>query len=220
MPCDPFQMAMIHRTFRNEFGNLSTLIRAVEAGDTKRSRTVGDYLGNMISVLHHHHAAEDEVLWPKLRSRMSTADAEVERAQSEHLGIEDLIEKVQSVRPAWQGSANPALAEQLSGAVGQLSADANEHFGHEEHDILPLIAEHVTPGEWQTFIDRGAAYVNPRNLWFALAYAGLLLKDATPDEQQRFIAALPLPLRMVLKLLGKRAFTTYQTKLYRRGVQL
>jgi hypothetical protein len=63
-------------------------------------------------------------------------------------------------------------------------------------------------------------YVNPRNLWFALAYAGLLLKDATPDEQQRFIAALPVPLRMVLKLLAKRALTTYQTKLYRRGAQL
>jgi hypothetical protein len=36
----------------------------------------------------------------------------------------------------------------------------------------------ATPDEWQAFIDRDAAYVNPRNLWFALAYAGLLLRDA------------------------------------------
>jgi iron-sulfur cluster repair protein YtfE (RIC family) len=220
MPSDPFQMAMIHRTFRNEFGNLSSLIRAVEPGDTKRSRTVGDYLDNMISVLHHHHAAEDEVLWPKLHIRISTADAEVERATSEHLGIEDLIVKIQSLRPSWQESADPTLAEQLSNAVEKLSAGANEHFDHEEHNIVPFIAEHITPDEWQTFIDRGAAYVNPRNLWFALAYAGFLLRDATPDERRRFIAALPLPLRMVLKLLGKRAYTAYQTKLYSREVGL
>ena len=66
MPSDPFQMAMIHRTFRNEFGHISDLIRAVASRDTKRSGVVGSYCDNIISVLHHHHAAEDEVLWPKL----------------------------------------------------------------------------------------------------------------------------------------------------------
>ena len=217
MPCDPFQMAMIHRTFRNEFGNLSSLIRAVGPGDTKRSRTVGDYLGNMITVLHHHHAAEDEVLWPKLHIRISPADAEVEQAKTEHLRIEDLINKVQSQRPAWQESAGSALAEPLSSAVEELAASANEHFDHEEHKVVPLIAECITPDEWQAFIDRGAAYVKPSNLWFALAYAGFLLKDATSDERRRFIATLPLPLRMVLKLLGNRAYTSYQTRLYSRG---
>lgn len=48
MPCDPFQMAMIHRTFRNEFGHISGLIRAVAAGDTERARIVESYCGNML----------------------------------------------------------------------------------------------------------------------------------------------------------------------------
>ena len=65
---------------------------------------------------------------------------------------------------------------------------------------------------------RGAAYVNPRNLWFALAYAGFLMRDGTPDEQRRFIEALPLPLRLTLKLLGGRANSAYRTKLYGNGV--
>ena len=129
MPSDPFQMAMIHRTFRNEFGHISELVRAVTPRDTKRSGIVGSYCDNMISVLHHHRAAE----------------------------------------------------------------------------------------EWQTFIDRGAAYVNPRNLWFALAYAGFLLRDGTPDEQRRFIEAVPLPLRVTLKLLGGRARSAYRTRLYGDG---
>jgi hypothetical protein len=48
-------------------------------------------------------------------------------------------------------------------------------------------------------------------LWGAV---GCLLRDATPDEQTRFIAALPFALRIVLKLLGERAYATYRTKLY------
>lgn len=68
MTSDPFQMAMIHRTFRTEFGRIPVLVRDVAAGDTKRARTVGAYLGTMISVLHHHHSAEDDVLWPTLRA--------------------------------------------------------------------------------------------------------------------------------------------------------
>jgi hypothetical protein len=60
VPSDPFQMAMIHRTFRNEFGHIACLVRAVAERDTKRSGMVGSYCDNMVSVLHHHHAAEDE----------------------------------------------------------------------------------------------------------------------------------------------------------------
>jgi hemerythrin-like domain-containing protein len=214
MPSDPFQMAMIHRTFRTEFGSLPSLIREVAHGDTKRSTVIGDYLGNMILVLEHHHTAEDEVLWPKLRVRTSGGAIEIERAEREHVHIAELIDKVQSVRQSWTRSADPRLAEQLSAAVEDLSSGAIEHFDDEEQNILPLIGEHITPQEWKEFIDRGAAYVNPRNLWFALAYAGCLLRDATPDEQTRFIAALPAALRIVLKLLGERAYATYRTRLY------
>ena len=106
------------------------------------------------------------------------------------------------------------MAEQLSAAVDDLSASAKEHFDHEEQNIVPLICEYITPKEWKDFIDRGAAYVNPLNLWFALAYAGCLLRDATADEQRRFIAAVPFALRMVLKLLGVRAYATYRKRLY------
>lgn len=211
MPCDPFQMAMIHRSFRNEFGRISGLIRAVAAGDTERARIVESYCGNMLSLLHHHHAAEDELLWPKLRARAVNSDVDLMKVQ--HVRIENLIDVIQAVRPAWQNSADPAAAGQFVSAVDELCSGMVEHFDDEERNILPLIAEHITTKEWQAFIDRGAAYVNPRNLWFALAYAGFLLRDATPEEQRRFTGAVPLPLRVTLKLLGGSAFASYQKRL-------
>lgn len=214
MPSDPFQMAMIHRTFRREFSNLSGLIRALPPGDTHRSTLVGNYLGNMISVLHHHHDAEDELLWPKLHDRTPCCSDTLQRAQAEHAVIAEAIDKVQSVRPLWVRSAEPRLAEQLSAAIEELSAHADEHFDREERNVVPLISQYITYEEWQDFIDRGAAYVRPKNLWFSLAYSGFLLGDAAPDEQRRFLAALPMALRTVVKLLGGRAYAGYRTKLY------
>ena len=69
---------------------------------------VGDYLGNMISVLHHHHAAEDEVLWPKLYERIPSCDTEIQRAEGEHVGIAELIDKVQSVLTVMDGLCSTA----------------------------------------------------------------------------------------------------------------
>ena len=46
---------------------------------------------------------------------------------------------------------------------------------------MPLIAQWITPDEWQMFIDRGWAYVKPANLRFALAFAGFILTESTPE---------------------------------------
>jgi Hemerythrin HHE cation binding domain len=212
--CDPFQMAMIHRTFRSELGSLPELIRSAAPGDFKRAEIVGKYLADMISVLHHHHAAEDDLLWPILRARLATGDDEVAHAEAEHLNVAELMDAVEAIRPSWMHSGEPRLGTRLEVAVGELCVAANEHFDHEERQLVPLIAEYLTPQEWQAVIDRGAAYVKPSNLWFALAYAGVLLRGGTSDERRRFIASIPLPLKVVLKLIGGRAFASYQAKLY------
>lgn len=214
MPSDPFQMAVIHRAFRSEFANLPGLIRGVAPGDAKRSTLVAKYLGNMISVLHHHHAAEDEELWPKLHARIPDRNNEIQRAEDEHVGIAALIERAQSVQPSWADSADPQLAERLATSIEELSSRIDQHLDDEEQNIVALIGEYITCEEWQAFIDRGAAYLTPHNLWFALAFVGFLLRDATPEERTRFVAAVPFAPRVLVKLLGRRAYTAYRTKLY------
>ncbi|MEV3904854.1 hemerythrin domain-containing protein [Mycobacterium sp. NPDC050551] len=217
MTSEPFQMAMIHRTFRIEFGNIPALINDVAPGDVKRSRTVGAYLGNMLSVLHHHHAAEDDFLWPTLHSRSGLGDDVADRARTEHLAIADVMKDIESIRPSWQRTADSRHGTVLADRVDALSGIAAGHFRDEERDLVPLVGEHLSAAEWQTFIDRGAAYVKPANLWFALAYGGILLSQATPEEGRRFMAAVPVPLRIVLKLAGGRAYRSHRTALYGPG---
>ena len=84
MATDAFEMALIHRVFRRELAHAPDLIRSVVAGDTKRSKVVSAHLCNIFSVLHHHRAAEDDLLWPMLRARLPLRVQDVARMQEEH----------------------------------------------------------------------------------------------------------------------------------------
>jgi hypothetical protein len=48
-----------------------------------------------------------------------------------------------------------------------------------------------------------------------MAYGGSMLADATADGKRRFVASLPVPLRVLVKTLGGRAYAGYRTKLRR-----
>jgi iron-sulfur cluster repair protein YtfE (RIC family) len=214
MASDPFQMVLIHHAFRAQFGALPGLISAVAANDTARSKRVGTHLANMLDVLHHHHAAEDEVLWPRLLERAPGCETDVRQGVAEHDGLAAVIDGLLPLRTSWMSSADPGQTEQLAAAVDEMSATLSRHLGNEEESVVPLIAKWITPKEWQTFIDRGGAYVKPASLQFALAFAGFVLAGSTPEEQRRFIASVPLMPRMLLQRWGGRALTSYRTKVY------
>lgn len=214
MACDPFQMALIHQAFRTQFRELPGLISAVAANDAARAKRVGSHLANMIDVLHHHHAAEDDVLWPPLVERAPDHAEDIRRAVDEHDGVSAAIDRVIALRTSWLTESNSALTVQLADAVEELSATLSHHLDNEEQTIVPLIEQWITAGEWQKFIDRGGAYVKPANLQFALAFAGFVLNESTSDERQRFIASVPFAPRILLQLLGGRALMAYQRKAY------
>ena len=148
-------------------------------------------LGNIFSVLHHHHAAEDYLLWPMLRARVSLSEQDVARMQDEHAAIAEPMENVQSLRKLWAATADSELAEKLIAPVNDLSARVDAHLEDEEQHIVPLINAHITAAEWQECLDRGAAFLTPKNVRFTLAFGGFALEDASADERRRFLAGIP-----------------------------
>lgn len=217
MPTDAFEMAIVHRVFRNELRNAPGLIREVEAGDTERSAIVGGHLDFIAAALHHHHAAEDELIWPKLHARAPARAAEITRMEGAHRGIADSVATVQAMLPSWATSADARQAGQLVPAVEKLSALVDEHLADEERNVVPLITEHVTPQAWQEALDRGAAFLSRKNVRLGLVLAGFVLDAASAEEGRRFVAGVPLPQRTLWLLFGKRTFAAYRAKLYGAG---
>jgi len=209
---DTVEMLVAHQVFHRELRNAPELIGGVEAGNTERSTLIADHLGYIVAALHHHHAAEDELLWPRLHARVPSSDLKIQQMEDEHAAIAESVEKVQAVRTPWGGSADPELAAQLIAATEELAARVDAHLENEEQDVLPLISEHVTTDQWKECLKRGAQFL-PKNK-LALVFLGLALQDATPDEQRQFLAGIPVAPRILWKLLGQRTFNSYRSKLY------
>lgn len=200
---DTNDMVMVHRVFRREFRLLPGFVAAVPTGDVALAKRVAAHASELVEILHHHHATEDELLWPRLLERVSMHSELVKRMQAQHERVAALLEQAQRLLPVWSERAAADVREALSAVLGDISSALGEHLDEEERSILPLAAEHLSAGEWAEFGQRGFAAV-PKNR--RLVILGAILEEAAPDEAQRFLSHVPPPARMAYRLMGKRLY--------------
>lgn len=209
-PVDTWEMVVVHRAFRREFGLAPGLIRRVADGDRARAAVVADHLDLMSDGLRHHHTTEDELLWPLLLERVGELDGDlVHRMESQHETVATLIERVAELMPQWRATASATTGEELAIVFEKMSVALNEHLTDEETEILPLCSHHLTQAEWDALGERGQEGI-PKGARAFVALGGLLA-DATPKERTRFLAELPLAARVLWRVVGKG--------IYRREVE-
>jgi iron-sulfur cluster repair protein YtfE (RIC family) len=134
-----FDMAMVHRAFRNELRSLPELIRSVHDGDAKRAAVVNAHLNLIIAVLHHHHAAEDDLIWPKLHARVPMRDDDISGMEDEHRAIAAGADTATATGSVWAKTGALAAAERLCTAVAELIELVEAHLDDEEREVVPLI---------------------------------------------------------------------------------
>jgi hemerythrin-like domain-containing protein len=201
--CDTWEMPIIHRVFRREFGLLPKIIRAVQPGDLVRAKKVGNHARELLTALHHHHSIEDELLWPALNERVTFEKPLVERMEAQHASVGSLIYQAQVLIPKWSKTGDLLTGRDLAEVLEHLATELNAHLADEEEHILPVVEQHITADEWQRLGDRGMASI-PRNR--LLVQLGHILEDTNPEERARFLGKVPLPGRIAYRLIGERKF--------------
>ena len=159
MPCDPFEMALVHRGFRRELHNAAGLVRGVTAGDSRRAAVVCEHIDFMMTGVHFHHSAEDGVVWPTLSARAPSRAAELTRMEDVHRAIDDASERVRATAVAWAETGDRWRAEELMPVIEGFASRVDEHFDDEEDNVVPLSAEYLSPKEWRKFLAHGSAFV-------------------------------------------------------------
>lgn len=174
---------------------------------------VGRHVDFVMTALHHHHLAEDAVVWPRLSARAPGRTAEVIRMEDAHRGIADASERVRATVAQWAKSADPALSLQVLPLIEELAARVDEHFGDEERAVVPLIAEYLSPREWRKFLAHGSAFVrtHPKR---GLALGGMVLYGESAENRERFLGNVPLFARMPFKMFGDRIYAAYRKEVY------
>nr|WSX72731.1 hemerythrin domain-containing protein [Streptomyces sp. NBC_00899]WSX81201.1 hemerythrin domain-containing protein [Streptomyces sp. NBC_00899] len=199
------QMKVIHQAMRREFDRLPGLVAGVPAADTARARLLGEHLSLVLGLLHEHHEAEDELLWPILVERVPYERDLIATMEKQHTAIADAVAAVAAQLAAWTAEADPAARDRLAGALRDLGPALAEHLDLEEADVLPLIHEHITVAEWLA-PQKHAMKNGPRTLSGKLTLAGMILEDATPGERRWFLSEMPAPARLLWRTTGARRY--------------
>jgi hemerythrin-like domain-containing protein len=207
--CDTSDMVIVHRMFRRECALLPELVAAV-GGDPTRARAVAGHAREVLDMLHHHHAGEDELLWPRLSTRTRFNADLLARMDSQHQGLAVLLERAATAFAEWQDAPTAHTCTPLTTLLEQLSSGLNEHFDEEEAAVLPIVERVITAAEYEEVGRRGLVSVPITRRLIVLGY---ILEGATPEERTVLLAAVPRPVRLAYRLIGARQHRHETTRL-------
>jgi len=181
---DMTTMFTIHDAFRRNLEQVVTM--ADHDGGPRLESQLGWELFKKFLLVHHQ--TEDDVVWPVLRTHLTTEPkrvAVVDEMEAEHAAIEPWFTAIDGAFTN-QGEHGTPLAD----SVAELATRVTAHLAHEESDGLALIDEFLTPEEWQTFArEHGGRLISD-----ASTYVPWLLDGADPAAVENFLNTIPLPL--------------------------
>jgi hemerythrin-like domain-containing protein len=136
-------------------------------------------------MLHVHHTAEDDLLWPVVRDAVAGRSEDLallDAMVTEHAAIVPLLEAIDRALADGQAARR---------ARAKLDTLLREHLTHEEQAALPLIDRTLTEEQWIAFGQGSTERVGadmPRFLpW--------LLDGADEDTTTRVLGLIPAPVQ-------------------------
>ena len=150
--------------------------------------------------LVHHHAAERDLLWRRLRERAPLHPDIESRMLDWHRQHTELMSELDSLIPLWEQDADAELRAVLADIVEELATSVTDHLDAVERHVLPMVDRYVTPGEWLGMGLRAASWIPLNRMAWLL---GAMLEDATPDERANLMAKVPAPARLLYRVVGR-----------------
>ncbi len=200
---DTHDMLVVHRVFRRESRVLAELVPTVAAGDVVRAGILAGHYRDYAMGLHHHHSAEDDLVWPKLLARVDMEADMVIRMEHQHERVQKGLDRIDAAMPEWERAADPAVRDHLAGLFADHRAALLEHLDDEEKHVLALIEEHLSVAEWAA---AGARFATETPKDKLLLFLGAMLEEATAAERAHMLAGLPMAARLAWFLVGRRQY--------------
>jgi hypothetical protein len=77
------------------------------------------------------------------------------------------------------------------------------HLRREVVEVIPVAERVVTTEEWTAMADHSVGVIPKSRL---LPQLGMLLANSTPADRQNFYAGMPLSVKVLWRLVGKRQY--------------
>ena len=195
-------MLAAHDAFRRDLARLAQAAAFADLPDPARRASVQAGWELFKRQLHLHHTAEDAIVWPALRERLSRSDhaqSVLDAMEAEHQQIDPLLAAVDDAFSR-AAEGRPSDVRAIGEAADALATSLTGHLAHEERDGLPLIGLALTSAEWRGV---GFAIVRKNGLSAGGEMFAWLADGADPDQAAAAIGTLPPPARLVYRAIWK-----------------
>lgn len=205
-PIEVRDMRIVHVTFRNAYEESARLVRASPTPSPERVTFLADHIDFGITMLHHHHATEDELLYPLLVERAPDQAGTTEEVAEEHRQVEGAIDAATEACAAWRRAPAAETAEALAASLDNLNEVLQPHLDDEEQKVVPLAAVTLTQQEWDVLGERGRASIPRKMLPIAM---GMMLEPLEPADRDYMLSQLPAPVRLLFPFMIQRPWAKY-----------
>lgn len=205
------EMRRIHRVFLWYYSEAPGLARSVADGDTARSAFVGNSMATFDKLLHLHHEGEDEIMYPRLSERAPACALHVAQMLAHHREVGRLLKDLAPIRDEWAVTADARLGEDLAKRYQHLDEVLQVHLRREVTEVTPAVDKVLTPDEVQEMADHSVGGFETR---VVLANLGLVLASNPPEEQHALFQNLPLMIRLIYRVVGRRLYEKQYSTLF------
>ena len=143
------------RTVRQLAGQLSRGQAGAQAAGTIESLKVASPLWQMkinclqyCRFVHSHHHAESVLLFPRLRLANPALGPVVDKLESDHARVSDLLDDVSAAALELADREDAAVRQRLIDALGVLSTELLAHLGYEEQHISDTLRSWTSWPGW------------------------------------------------------------------------
>jgi Hemerythrin HHE cation binding domain len=195
-------MLAAHAALRRDLALLAQAAASADLPDPGRRASVQAGWELFKRQLHLHHTAEDAIVWPALRQRLTRsehAQSVLDAMEAEHQQIDPLLAAVDDAFGRAR-DGHRADVRALGDVADALATSLTGHLAHEERDGLPLIGLALTSAEWRGV---GFAIVRKNGLSAGGEMFAWLADGADPDQAAAAIGTLPPPARLVYRAIWK-----------------
>lgn len=148
-PLDMQTMYLMHHAFRRDLDAFAEAVRNTPVEDRRTWRLLAQRWELFTEVLHKHHTAEDDLIWPALMSRGSSEDVVVlEAMESEHLEIDPRLEACTAGFQRLARKADEDARAALTVRICAVRELLRRHLAHEETSAIAILQRLISADEW------------------------------------------------------------------------
>lgn len=181
---DVRDMAIVHQYYRREFTLAPQIVRDLDPADNRRRQAAQEWFAGTLLAMHHHHIAEDELMYPLMQGH--TPQELLDLMEVQHQAVDRGVRAVEAKLAAWIAD-EPESAENLAQAFDELRPVLIKHLDDEERLIVPLIAESVTAEDYRLMGTSGNDRYEPHYLMMSF---GAMIEQCSAQDADFMLSHL------------------------------